>query len=634
MRMRIAGSLLLIVVATAFVGCGDDGGTVAAPDVVGFVGPVAYAVGESGAPVAPVLVRRTGSGVGAVTVSVVPSAGSATAGTPPLAPPADFDGSAIVVAWADGDLADKTVVVPVLNDGIVELDETFGLALVSPTGGATLGPLASATLTIQDDDVSGAIEFTAGAFSYGENGVALVPIVVRRVGGSAGAVDVVLTTLDGTANSLPASPVEPVDYAPSATTVSFADGDAVDKTVLLGGVVQDALPEIDETILLTLSAPTGGASLGAQTSAVLSFVDDDAVLTIPDPSPSADRQFGSDVVAAGGRIVVGVPRADLPGTADAGLLSVRDPATGVQSATIPNPLAGNINGFFGARLAAKGSKVLATASGAGGSLLAVDALNGAYTGFFNPNISIGPPMVPAFIVDRVALGLASYVGPGSSSPLGLVQVFDESSQVLLQSLTFSLQEQFGAELASDGPRLYVGSPGAGSFASANVGIVRAFDGDPLALDLAVQNPFPTTGDGFGTGIAVNGGVLAVGAPGDSTSAAGAGTVYLFDALDGSLLATVPPPTPVVSGGFGSKIAAVRDRFAIRHAAGGVSGSGLVVVVDLAGNVVQTIANPTPQASSGFGASMAEFDGALIVGAPLHNVGAVADAGIAYVFKID
>lgn len=634
MGKRIAGSLLPIVIATALVGCGDSGGTVAVPDLIEFVSPAAYAVEESGAPLAPVRVRRSGSGVGAVTISVVPSAGSATAGSAPLAAPADFDGATIVVAWADGDLADKTVVVPVLNDGIVELDETLALTLDSPTGGATLGPLSSAMLTIQNDDLSGSLEFSAGAYSYGENGVAIVPIVVRRVGGSAGAVDVVLTTSDGTANSLPASPVEPVDYGPSATTVAFADGDAVDKIVVLGGIVQDALPEIDESIVLTLSSPTGGASLGSQTSATLSLVDDDTVLTLSDPSPSANRRFGSDVVAAGGRVVIGVPFADLPGVPDTGLLSVRDPATGAQSATIPNPLTGNSFGLFGARLAAKGSKVLATASGAGGSLMAVDALNGAYLNFYNPNISIGPPMVPAFIVDRVALGLANYVGPGSSSPLGLVQVFDESSQVLLQSFTFSQLEQLGAELASVGSRLYVGSPGATSFISANVGLVRAFDGDPPALDLVIQNPFPTTDDGFGTGIAVNGGVLAVGAPGDSTFAASAGTVYLFDALDGSLLATVPPPTLVASGGFGTKITAVRDRFAIRQAAGGVSGSGLVVVVDLAGNVVQTIANPTPQAASGFGAALAEFDGALVVGAPLHDAGAVADAGIAYVFKVN
>ena len=56
--------------------------------------------------------------------------------------------------------------------------------------------------------------------------------------------------------------------------MNFADGDTTAKTVNVP-ILQDTADEPDETVTLTLSTPTGGATLGAQTSAVLTIADDD-----------------------------------------------------------------------------------------------------------------------------------------------------------------------------------------------------------------------------------------------------------------------------------------------------------------------------------------------------------------------
>ncbi|HST51127.1 MAG TPA: Calx-beta domain-containing protein, partial [Pyrinomonadaceae bacterium] len=62
-----------------------------------------------------------------------------------------FNGD-LFAAWPDGDGADKTVVLPVVNDGIAEPPETLNLTL-TPLGGALAGANVNATLTISDTDL-------------------------------------------------------------------------------------------------------------------------------------------------------------------------------------------------------------------------------------------------------------------------------------------------------------------------------------------------------------------------------------------------------------------------------------------------------------------------------------------------
>ena len=58
---------------------------------------------------------------------------------------------------------------------------------------------------------------------------------------------------------------------------TFADGDATDKTVVID-VVDDQADERDETIELTFSTPTGGATFGSQAGTAVTILDDDPAL--------------------------------------------------------------------------------------------------------------------------------------------------------------------------------------------------------------------------------------------------------------------------------------------------------------------------------------------------------------------
>ncbi|MBZ0249317.1 MAG: hypothetical protein K8F93_06630, partial [Burkholderiales bacterium] len=94
-----------------------------------------------------VTATRTGGTNGTVTVQYFTGPSSATAG---------FDYQAVngTLAWENGDASPKSFTVPIINDTLVEGPETFFVTLNSPTGGATLGAPATATVTITDDDVA------------------------------------------------------------------------------------------------------------------------------------------------------------------------------------------------------------------------------------------------------------------------------------------------------------------------------------------------------------------------------------------------------------------------------------------------------------------------------------------------
>ncbi len=90
-------------------------------------------------------VRRVSGSTGAVTVHWATA--NATASSP-----GDYAGASGTLSWASGDSSDKSIAVTLVNDSATEADETFTVALSSPTGGAALGSPASSTVTIHDGD--------------------------------------------------------------------------------------------------------------------------------------------------------------------------------------------------------------------------------------------------------------------------------------------------------------------------------------------------------------------------------------------------------------------------------------------------------------------------------------------------
>lgn len=96
-----------------------------------------------------ITVTRTGGSSGAASVNYATSNGTA-------AQPGDYTSASGTLNWADGDAADKTFSVTIINDAAVESSETINLTLSGATG-ASLGSPATAAITITDNDGAAAV---------------------------------------------------------------------------------------------------------------------------------------------------------------------------------------------------------------------------------------------------------------------------------------------------------------------------------------------------------------------------------------------------------------------------------------------------------------------------------------------
>ncbi|MDD1413538.1 putative Ig domain-containing protein [Dolichospermum sp. ST_con] len=127
------------------------------------------------------------------------------------------------------------------------------------------GAIAEDTFNLNiNQPKAGIISFNAPNYSVNEDGKAITTITLTRSNGSDGIVTTTLTPTNSTATA-------PSDYNNAPILVSFANGETT-KTVTIP-IVNDNVYELNETINLTLSNPTNGATLGTQKTSVLTVID-------------------------------------------------------------------------------------------------------------------------------------------------------------------------------------------------------------------------------------------------------------------------------------------------------------------------------------------------------------------------
>jgi len=129
-----------------------------------------YSASEAAASVL-LTVSRSGGSYGAVSVDYETRNGSATAGS-------DYTAAQGTLSFADGEIS-QSLTVSLIDDTAVEGDETFTVALLNATGGASLGTPATANVSLREDDVnrpSGGGGGGGGGGAFGVTGLFLLGI--------------------------------------------------------------------------------------------------------------------------------------------------------------------------------------------------------------------------------------------------------------------------------------------------------------------------------------------------------------------------------------------------------------------------------------------------------------------------
>ena len=204
----------------------------------------------------------------------------------------DFPGGFVEFSFGD---TSQDVVLTLIDDTVVEPDETFSIVLSNPTG-LTIGQ-ASATLTILNDD-EGPINTDPPVLTVTSpptnEGLIGLPVTFTLSRPAEGGESVLFDLIGGVAGSnLPnANPLE--DYLPATQVeVEFAFGET-SQTLFLT-MVDDAIREPDEFFTLSLYEPVG-LELASDLVA-LGILNDDSVLDAFGDShglPTAQRAILSD----------------------------------------------------------------------------------------------------------------------------------------------------------------------------------------------------------------------------------------------------------------------------------------------------------------------------------------------------
>ena len=215
------------------------------------VGTLAFSTarydGSEGAMVT-VNVVRTGGSAGAVQIDYATSNGAAVSGT-------DYLPSTGTLSFANG-VTTQSFMVTLTDDAVEEGPKALNLALSNPGGGATLGTLSTASLTIRDNDAvllgltqsqnlvrfssitDGALAFAAADVNFGVN-----PNVVGAgyTNNFAGATTTTLYTLDSTLDILA---IQNLPNAGTLNTVGALGFDTTDRVGFDISAVNTALASL------------------------------------------------------------------------------------------------------------------------------------------------------------------------------------------------------------------------------------------------------------------------------------------------------------------------------------------------------------------------------------------------------
>ncbi len=146
------------------IGALESAGDPPSPRGVLQLSSATYSVFEN-AGSATITVTRTGGSAGNVGIGI----GTIGGGSQTATVNSDYTPQSVFLTWNAGDTSPKTINIPIINDALAEPSETVRIIVIGPSGGATMGPVSEAYLTILDDDTLAASLSTWRSARFGAN---------------------------------------------------------------------------------------------------------------------------------------------------------------------------------------------------------------------------------------------------------------------------------------------------------------------------------------------------------------------------------------------------------------------------------------------------------------------------------
>ena len=241
-----------------------------------------YTVPEAG-PAATITVVLSETSLDTVTVDYATSDGTAQSGL-------DYNSATGTLTFAPGETM-QTFTVPVIDDTIIEANETVILTLSNPTS-AVIGQSNPTSLLIINDDLP-SVYFDNNSYSIPENGGSItIGVVVSPT--SPGTVTVNYSTSDNSATA-------GSDYTAANGTLTFAPFDVAESFDIF--ITDDIdFETLTETLTISLSDPSG-ATLGTPDSVILSIHDDDQNIIDPVVSTNVATDIGLTSAVLHGNLI-------------------------------------------------------------------------------------------------------------------------------------------------------------------------------------------------------------------------------------------------------------------------------------------------------------------------------------------
>jgi len=351
-------------------------------------------------------------------------------------------------------------------------------------------------------------------------------------------------------------------------------------------------------------------------------------------------EFGISIVGVGENVLIGAYREDT-GAENAGAAYLFDP-DGNLLTTFYNPTPES-DDWFGFEVRSVEDKIIIAAEGdntgasRSGAVYLYEQDGTLLQTIYNPT----PAADDAFGVRVLGVGdkvlVTSMRDDTNGRQAGAAYLFDQQGELLhtIFSPNSNAGDLFGRSVDAIGDDKFIISAYSEDVNGVqNSGAVYVFDLDANSL-LRIPNPDPGEGDLFGIGVAAVGNdKILVGANNDVVDGVSAGSAYLYD-LQGSLLQTIPNPTPEQQDWFGrTMIGVTDDTFIIGATFDDALGdnAGAAYLFNVEGELLQTFLPPEPVPGGHFSLDFGVVGDGLFIGSHFGG-GRFSGAGEVYEYYL-